>query len=248
MLLKDRELKLPPILQDATVSGREVVDPRKWKPDKPIPQLDALSVSDVAQMVHGSMKALEGTGDFQLNFFEFGGPLQSANITAAEVADSLESGFSWGRITQYYTRMLPDYPYVQGLKIQIKGRLSAKAGKASHKVFEVGQVTASTIMDAVDYAERSALTRAGWIGVKVWIRYAPGAVPDGYRKRLPSTEPMSLQELLDAPRTPIPRTPSAWWSIPGPLQPTHCGADRSWRGDKDPSRSAASSTDAGQRS
>ena len=37
----------------------------------------------------------------------------------AEVKDALECGFNWNRITQYFTRIIPESPYVAGVKVQV---------------------------------------------------------------------------------------------------------------------------------
>ena len=59
-----------------------------------------------------------------------------------------------------------DVPF-EGLKIQLKGRMSGKGGKASKKVWVWGRTGRKAVDDPVDYAHEAVVTRAGYIGIKV---------------------------------------------------------------------------------
>jgi ribosomal protein S3 len=61
---------------------------------------------------------------------------------------------------------MPDVPF-EGIKIQLKGRMSGKGGKASKKVWVWGRTGRNTVDDPVDYAHEAVVTRAGYIGIKV---------------------------------------------------------------------------------
>jgi hypothetical protein len=61
---------------------------------------------------------------------------------------------------------MPDVPF-EGIKIQLKGRMSGKGGMASKKVWVWGRTGRNAVDDPVDYAHEAVVTRAGYIGIKV---------------------------------------------------------------------------------
>lgn len=56
----------------------------------------------------------------------------------------------------------------KGVKIQLGGRIGGADISRREKYFQ-GTIPTSTIREDVDYAKYPALTRSGYIGVKVWI-------------------------------------------------------------------------------
>jgi hypothetical protein len=64
---------------------------------------------------------------------------------------------------------------VKGMRVQIKGRLRGKGGEAEKRTWSWGATSASTFDDAVDYAQAQADTRAGAVGVKVWLVFREDA-------------------------------------------------------------------------
>jgi len=56
----------------------------------------------------------------------------------------------------------------KGVKIQLSGRIRGAEISRREKYFQ-GTIPTSTIRENVDFAKFSALTRSGYIGVKVWI-------------------------------------------------------------------------------
>jgi small subunit ribosomal protein S3 len=56
----------------------------------------------------------------------------------------------------------------KGVKIQLSGRIGGAEISRREKYFQ-GTIPTSTIREDVDFARFSALTRSGYIGVKVWI-------------------------------------------------------------------------------
>jgi ribosomal protein S3 len=61
---------------------------------------------------------------------------------------------------------MSDVPF-EGIKIQLKGRMSGKGGKASKKVWVWGRTGRKAVDDPLDYAHEAVVTRAGYIGIKV---------------------------------------------------------------------------------
>lgn len=56
----------------------------------------------------------------------------------------------------------------KGIKIQLSGRIAGATIGRSEKYFE-GTVPISTIREDIDFARVPALTKSGYVGVKVWI-------------------------------------------------------------------------------
>jgi small subunit ribosomal protein S3 len=67
----------------------------------------------------------------------------------------------------------------RGIKVMVSGRLGG-AEIARSEWSKEGQVPLQTLAADIDYAQETAYTMAGTIGVKVWI-YKGGAV-DNWRK------------------------------------------------------------------
>ena len=56
----------------------------------------------------------------------------------------------------------------KGVKIQLGGRVGGAEISRREKYF-LGTIPTSTIREEVDFARYPALTRSGYVGVKVWI-------------------------------------------------------------------------------
>lgn len=56
----------------------------------------------------------------------------------------------------------------KGIKIALSGRING-AEIARHEKFSQGTVPLQTLRAKIDYAEVPALTRSGYVGIKVWI-------------------------------------------------------------------------------
>jgi small subunit ribosomal protein S3 len=56
----------------------------------------------------------------------------------------------------------------KGIKIQLGGRIAGAEISRREKYFE-GSVPTSTIREDIDYASNPALTKSGYVGVKIWI-------------------------------------------------------------------------------
>lgn len=75
-----------------------------------------------------------------------------------------------------------DVPF-EGLKIQLKGRMSGKGGKASKKVWVWGRTGRKAVEDPVDYAHEAVVTRAGYIGIKVRLDSSLVTGSTGFARR-----------------------------------------------------------------
>ncbi|MCL5090444.1 MAG: 30S ribosomal protein S3 [Patescibacteria group bacterium] len=56
----------------------------------------------------------------------------------------------------------------KGVKIALSGRING-AEIARHEKFSQGKIPLQTLRAKIDYAEIPALTRSGYVGVKVWV-------------------------------------------------------------------------------
>jgi len=56
----------------------------------------------------------------------------------------------------------------KGVKIQIGGRIAGAEISRREKYFQ-GTIPTSTIRENVDFCKYPALTKSGYVGIKVWI-------------------------------------------------------------------------------
>jgi small subunit ribosomal protein S3 len=94
-------------------------------------------------------------------------PFLNAYYTAQTVADKLVRGFPH-RSVVHNTMTRSREAGAKGIKIQLGGRIGGAEISRREKYFE-GTIPTSTIREDVAFAIYPALTRSGYIGVKVWI-------------------------------------------------------------------------------
>lgn len=181
-----------------------------------------LGQKQVLALLHEQLGAASGTNT-QVVPFVLGDMYQSAASLAAVVKEYLAEGRGMPTVEQYLLTTIAALPPAsisfEGIKVQIKGRMSGKGGMTSKRVWTWGRTSTASISDPVDYAHEAVITRAGYIGIKVWIRYKRSHMED--QKQHSSRSPISVAELLamPAPSALPSRSSSAWWAAPGPLQP-----------------------------
>lgn len=91
----------------------------------------------------------------------------SAYLVAARIADDLEKRIPHRRsIMKAMERVM--MARAGGIKIVLAGRING-AEIARTEKFHQGSVPTQTLREDIDYAERPALTKRGYVGVKVWI-------------------------------------------------------------------------------
>lgn len=94
-------------------------------------------------------------------------PNLNAYLVATNIADQLIKRMPFKRIcNQALERALT--AGAKGVKILLSGRINGAEIHRREK-FQTGTVPLSTIREEVDYAIVPALTKSGYIGVKVWI-------------------------------------------------------------------------------
>lgn len=91
----------------------------------------------------------------------------SAYLVAERIAQDLEKRIPHRRsVTKAMERVM--MARAGGIKIVLAGRING-AEIARKEKFHQGSVPTQTLREDIDYAERPALTKRGYVGVKVWI-------------------------------------------------------------------------------
>ena len=91
----------------------------------------------------------------------------SAKIVADTIAQQLEKRYPHRRAKdQAFEKVMA--AGAQGVKIMYSGRIGG-AEIARREKYSVGKIPTSTLRADIDYAQSAALTRSGYVGIKVWI-------------------------------------------------------------------------------
>lgn len=91
----------------------------------------------------------------------------SAYLVAERIAQDLEKRIPHRRsVTKAMERVMT--ARAGGIKIVLSGRINGAEISRVEK-FHEGSVPTQTLREDIDYAERPALTKRGYVGVKVWI-------------------------------------------------------------------------------
>lgn len=94
-------------------------------------------------------------------------PYLNAYYVGNDIAQKLERNLPHRSLIHYAMDRVMEAG-AKGVKVQLGGRIRGAAIARKEKYSE-GTVPASTLREDVDYAEIPALTKSGYIGVKVWI-------------------------------------------------------------------------------
>jgi len=93
--------------------------------------------------------------------------LQAA-IVAADMASQIERRFPYRRVMKQTLSKVTQNKEAQGVKVMLKGRLNG-AEIARREWLKKGKIPLQTLRSNIDYAQATAYTTYGTIGVKVWI-------------------------------------------------------------------------------
>lgn len=104
---------------------------------------------------------------FQLDIKEVKNADLSAKLVAERIVEQLIKRYPHRRaISQAQERVLG--AGAKGIKFQLSGRIGgAEIGRTEKYAF--GSIPTQTLRSDIDYAEVPALTRSGYVGIKVWI-------------------------------------------------------------------------------
>lgn len=106
--------------------------------------------------------------DFKLTVEEIRSPETHAAIAAQMIVDDLEKRVAFRRTMKQSLEKISSNKEVKGVKISLKGRLDGSE-MARFEWAKKGRIPLQTMRADVDYADRTAFTTFGTIGVKVWI-------------------------------------------------------------------------------
>lgn len=107
------------------------------------------------------------SGKFQLDVKEVKNPDLSAKLVAERIVDQLIKRYPHRRaISQASERVMA--AGAKGVKFQLSGRIGG-AEIARQEKYAFGSIPTQTLRSDIDYAEVPALTRSGYVGIKIWI-------------------------------------------------------------------------------
>lgn len=92
----------------------------------------------------------------------------SAAVTAQNIAWDLEKRFPFRRTIKKYLERIQQNRDVKGAKIKVGGRLDGNEIARTEQV-SFGSLPLQTLRADIDYAQATAYTTYGTIGIKVWI-------------------------------------------------------------------------------
>lgn len=127
-------------------------------------------LEDVKKMVMAEMQPMQKKSKdikIDLKIEPVKKPYHNAYFVAQAIADKLVRGFPH-RSVVHNTMGRAMESGTKGIKVQLGGRINGAEISRREKYFE-GTIPTSTIREDVNYAIYPALTRSGYIGVKVWI-------------------------------------------------------------------------------
>lgn len=94
-------------------------------------------------------------------------PYLNATYVAGEIASKIVRGLPHRRVVHMTMGKVMEAG-AKGVKMQLSGRINGASIGRTEKYSE-GKVSTSTIREDIDFARNPALTRSGYVGVKVWI-------------------------------------------------------------------------------
>jgi len=104
---------------------------------------------------------------FELDVKEVKNPDLSAKLVGERISEQLIKRYPHRRaVSQALERVMASG--AKGIKIQLSGRVGgAEIGR--REKYSKGSVPTQTLRSDIDYASTPALTRSGYVGIKVWI-------------------------------------------------------------------------------
>jgi small subunit ribosomal protein S3 len=106
--------------------------------------------------------------EVRLEIEEVRQPNSQAAIVAADMASQIERRMPYRRVMKQTLDKIMQDREVQGAKVMVKGRLNG-AEIARREWLKKGRISLQTLRANIDYAQATAYTTYGTIGIKVWI-------------------------------------------------------------------------------
>jgi len=133
--------------------------------DKPILPLKMFETSDFEKQVQSIINTSMPYG---INLYSISEPDANASILGDYIVDMLTKRVSFKRAVRRAIEIAKQNEFVQGIKIQISGRLNG-AEIARSEWIKNGRMPLQTLRAEILYASKQAKTTYGILGVKVWI-------------------------------------------------------------------------------
>jgi small subunit ribosomal protein S3 len=106
--------------------------------------------------------------EVRLEIEEIKSPESHAAIAAQNIVEQIERRIPYRRVMKQSLEKIMQIKEVEGIKIMIKGRLDG-ADIARTEWLAKGKIPLQTLRAKIDYAQVTAFTTYGTVGVKVWI-------------------------------------------------------------------------------
>jgi small subunit ribosomal protein S3 len=133
--------------------------------DKPILPLKMFETSDFEKKVQSIINMPMPYG---INLYSISEPDANASILGDYIVDMLTKRVSFKRAVRRAIEIAKQSEFVQGIKIQISGRLNG-AEIARSEWIKNGRMPLQTLRAEILYVSKTAKTTYGILGVKVWI-------------------------------------------------------------------------------
>lgn len=133
-----------------------------------------VGIEELKKVIHQFFQSVGKTGKmmprFDLRVEQIQDPNLDAYLVAKNIAEGLTRRLSFKRVlVQTSERVMSSGGL--GVRVLLSGRINGAEIGRREKI-QVGTVPLSTIRANIDYAQYPALTKKGYIGIKVWINRA----------------------------------------------------------------------------
>jgi len=122
----------------------------------------------IRSLIKNIKKHLSPECEITINIIEIKNPNLDALLLADLIATQLEQRVAFRRAMRDVLQRTQDEEDVNGIKIQISGRLNG-AEMARTEWTRDGRVPLQTLRANIDYAQREANTIYGILGIKIWL-------------------------------------------------------------------------------
>lgn len=106
--------------------------------------------------------------NIRIQIEQLSNPESHAHVVAQNIAEQLEKRLPFRRVLKKMLEKIMQAKGVQGAKIMVGGRLDG-AEIARSEWLDKGKMPLQTLRADIDYAQATAFTTYGTVGVKVWI-------------------------------------------------------------------------------
>lgn len=122
---------------------------------------------ELEELILGKGKTQKSILKVNLHPIEIKNPDLSAALVLDRLNNQLEHRYPYRRaVSQAMEKTMAAGG--KGIKIMLSGRINgAEIGR--REKFKLGRIPTQTLRANIDYAEKPAFTRSGYVGVKVWI-------------------------------------------------------------------------------